>query len=147
MLAFGMAASAGGVNTAYAFELDDVKNAFESIFSVSLSEAEKENLKKIGEFLEKQEIKSPEEYMQLLLSEGETFIEGSFNTFMEEYKAKKEMVVDAFYAAKDNGEGITGVNPNVELYSAKVLDASNSAPISRVVEGIEWSDGRVSSTG
>lgn len=41
-------------------------------------------------------------------------------------------------AAKDNEEGITGVNPNVELYSAKVLDAGNSAPISRVVEGIEW---------
>lgn len=41
-------------------------------------------------------------------------------------------------AAKDNEEGITGVNPNVELYSVKVLDAGNSAPISRVVEGIEW---------
>lgn len=25
-------------------------------------------------------------------------------------------------AAKDNGEGITGINPNVELYSARVLD-------------------------
>lgn len=41
-------------------------------------------------------------------------------------------------AAKDNGIGITGINPNVELYSAKVLDAGNTAPISRVIEGIEW---------
>ena len=41
-------------------------------------------------------------------------------------------------AAKDNDSGITGVNPNVELYSAKVLDANNQAPISRVIEAIDW---------
>ena len=39
-------------------------------------------------------------------------------------------------AAKDNGEGITGINPNVELYSARVLDEDKSAPVSRVVEAI-----------
>lgn len=31
-----------------------------------------------------------------------------------------------------------GINPNVEIYSAKVLDDKNTAPISRVVEGIYW---------
>lgn len=41
-------------------------------------------------------------------------------------------------AAKDNEEGITGINPDVLLYSAKVLDNDNMAPISRVVEGIYW---------
>lgn len=41
-------------------------------------------------------------------------------------------------AAKDNGEGITGINPNVELYSARVLDEDKSAPVSRVVEAIYW---------
>lgn len=33
---------------------------------------------------------------------------------------------------------VDGINPNVELYSAKVLDDNNIAPISRVVEGIYW---------
>lgn len=38
-----------------------------------------------------------------------------------------------------NGEGgIYGINPNVELYSVKVLDENNSAPISRIIEGIYW---------
>lgn len=41
-------------------------------------------------------------------------------------------------AAKDNGEGITGINPNVKLYSAKVLDENNYAPINRIVEAINW---------
>lgn len=46
--------------------------------------------------------------------------------------------VAGIIAAKDNNEGITGVNENVELYSAKVLDADNSAPLSRVIEAIDW---------
>jgi len=46
--------------------------------------------------------------------------------------------VAGIIAAKDNDEGITGVNENVELYSAKVLDANNSAPLSRVIEAINW---------
>lgn len=41
-------------------------------------------------------------------------------------------------AAKENEIGITGINPNVELYSARVLDGDNTAPVSRVVEAIEW---------
>ncbi len=40
--------------------------------------------------------------------------------------------------AEDNGAGITGMNPHVELYSAKVLSEGNKAPVSRVVEGIYW---------
>ena len=34
--------------------------------------------------------------------------------------------------------GVHGVNPNIELYSAKVLDKNNEAPISRVVDAINW---------
>ncbi len=41
-------------------------------------------------------------------------------------------------AAQDNKEGITGINPNVELYSARVLDAEKAAPVSRIVEAIYW---------
>lgn len=44
--------------------------------------------------------------------------------------------VAGLIAAKDNGEGITGVNPNAEIYSIRVLDNNNSSPVSRIVEGI-----------
>lgn len=46
--------------------------------------------------------------------------------------------VAGIIAAEDNEVGITGINPNVELYSAKVLTDGNKAPVSRVVEGIYW---------
>ncbi|QHQ59506.1 S8 family serine peptidase [Anaerocolumna sedimenticola] len=46
--------------------------------------------------------------------------------------------VSGIIAAKDNDIGITGINPDVELYSAKVLDRNNTAPVSRVVEAIYW---------
>jgi len=41
-------------------------------------------------------------------------------------------------AAKDNEIGITGINPSVQLYSARVLDYNKQAPIDRVVEAINW---------
>ncbi len=40
--------------------------------------------------------------------------------------------------ASQGGDRITGINPNVDLYSVKVLDNTNNAPISRVIEGIYW---------
>lgn len=46
--------------------------------------------------------------------------------------------VAGIICAEENEVGITGINPNVELYSAKVLADGNKAPISRVVEGIYW---------
>ncbi len=33
---------------------------------------------------------------------------------------------------------VQGVNPNAELYSVKVLDGQNQAPVSRIIEGIYW---------
>lgn len=44
--------------------------------------------------------------------------------------------VAGLIAATDNKEGITGINPNVDLYSIRVLDDENQAPISRVIEAI-----------
>lgn len=43
-------------------------------------------------------------------------------------------------AANDDAqnEGIIGVAPDVTLYSVKVFDYSNTAPISRIIEGIYW---------
>lgn len=46
--------------------------------------------------------------------------------------------VAGIIAAEENGKGITGINPNVELYSARVLDENNVAPTSRVIEAIYW---------
>ncbi len=46
--------------------------------------------------------------------------------------------VAGIIAAQDNKVGITGINPNVQLYSARVLDEKNKAPVSRVVEAIYW---------
>lgn len=38
-----------------------------------------------------------------------------------------------------NGEdGILGINPDAEIYSVKVLDKNNNAPVSRIIEGIYW---------
>ncbi len=41
-------------------------------------------------------------------------------------------------AALDNDEGITGINPDVELYSARVLDENLEAPAGWIAEAIDW---------
>lgn len=40
--------------------------------------------------------------------------------------------------AGDGENVVQGINPNVELYSVKVLDENNQAPISRIIQGIYW---------
>ena len=37
----------------------------------------------------------------------------------------------------ENGS-IKGINPNIEIYSAKILDNNNKASIDRVVKAIDW---------
>lgn len=44
--------------------------------------------------------------------------------------------IASIIAGKDNGDGVTGVNPNALIYSVKVLDEENKASVSRVAEGI-----------
>lgn len=46
--------------------------------------------------------------------------------------------VASVIGAKNNGIGVTGINPNAELYSVKVLDDEKKASLSRVIEGIYW---------
>lgn len=46
--------------------------------------------------------------------------------------------VAGILAAKDNDIGITGIAPGITLYSARVLDGSMKAPVSRAVEAIYW---------
>ena len=40
--------------------------------------------------------------------------------------------------ARDNGQGVIGVAPEVELYAVKVLDANGSGSWSAVAAGIDW---------
>lgn len=40
--------------------------------------------------------------------------------------------------AKENGEGVIGICHGAELYSIQVLSSDNTAPISRIVNGINW---------
>lgn len=40
--------------------------------------------------------------------------------------------------AKNDGKGIDGINPNISLYSVKILDSNNQSTLSHVVEGIYW---------
>lgn len=42
------------------------------------------------------------------------------------------------FALNEKYGEIEGINKNVLLYSGRVLDADNQAPVSRVVEGIHW---------
>ena len=44
--------------------------------------------------------------------------------------------VAGLIAAMDNNQGITGINPNAEIYSIRVLDDNNLSPVSRIIEGI-----------
>lgn len=46
--------------------------------------------------------------------------------------------VAGLIAAEDNKEGITGINPEAEIYSIRVLDDNNQAPVSRVIKGIYY---------
>lgn len=44
--------------------------------------------------------------------------------------------VASLIAANNDGEGITGINTNVDIYSYRVLGDDNQAPVSRVIEAI-----------
>lgn len=46
--------------------------------------------------------------------------------------------VASIIGAKDNEIGTTGINPSLEIYSVKVLDEENRAPLSRVVAALQW---------
>ena len=46
--------------------------------------------------------------------------------------------VAAVIGASGEGDTIKGINPDVEIYSAKILDENNRASIDKVVNAIEW---------
>ena len=72
-----------------------------------------------------------EQYINLVSAEQEV-------TTYDEDGTGHGTAVAGILAANDDGEGIVGVAPDVTLYSVKVFDYSNAAPISRIIEGIYW---------
>ena len=46
-------------------------------------------------------------------------------------------VASVIGSSGENGS-IKGINPNIEIYSAKILDNNNKASIDRVVKAIDW---------
>ena len=74
------------------------------------------------------------------ITESKNFIEndGNENPLFDDSTGHGTAMA-GIIAAYDNGYGIKGINPNAELYSAKVLDSTNKAPLSRIIEGIYWS--------
>lgn len=73
------------------------------------------------------------------VKERKNFIPGDENiSALYEDSSGHGTSVAGIIAAKDDDEGISGVNDEVELYSARVLDANNSAPVSRVIEAVQW---------
>lgn len=73
------------------------------------------------------------------VKERKNFIPGDDNiSALYEDSSGHGTSVAGIIAAKDDDEGISGGNDEVELYSARVLDANNSAPVSRVIEAVQW---------
>lgn len=85
-----------------------------------------------------------------VLDSGVDFVEGielaGWENFVEEEEDISLIFQDltghgtgiaSIIAGNEEG-GIQGVNPNAELYSVKVLDGENRAPLSRVIQGIYW---------
>ncbi|MBE5965650.1 MAG: hypothetical protein E7255_01545, partial [Lachnospiraceae bacterium] len=57
----------------------------------------------------------------------------------EDYTGHGTAIASIIAASYDNVySSVKGVNPNIELYSARVLDENNQAPLSRVLDGINW---------
>lgn len=70
--------------------------------------------------------------------ERKNFIPDDERSVLYEDPTGHGTAVAGIIGALDNEEGITGVNPGVELYSARVLDEKLEAPVERIVEAIDW---------
>ncbi len=46
--------------------------------------------------------------------------------------------VSGIIAAPEDESGIIGIAPDAEIYSVRVLDECNEAPVSRIISGIDW---------
>lgn len=98
---------------------------------------------------EKQEVNPTEKVKVALLDSGIDYQEGLEVKERVNLIAEDEEISPMFEDASNHGTSIAsllvsqnnkvdGINQNIELYSARILDEKKQAPISRVVEGIYW---------
>lgn len=59
------------------------------------------------------------------------------NVFFEDTTGHGTSVASVI-VAQSNGQGVSGINPDAEVYSVKVLDDCNSSDLYTVVSGIYW---------
>ena len=69
-----------------------------------------------------------------------SFIPGEVagNDLFEDISGHGTSVAGVLAAKGIDGSTLNGINSNVDIYSAKILDEENKAPISRVIAGIYW---------
>lgn len=69
-----------------------------------------------------------------------SFIPGEIagNDLFEDISGHGTSVAGVLAAKGIDGSTLKGINTNVDIYSAKILDEDNKAPISRVIAGIYW---------
>ena len=98
---------------------------------------------------EKQEVNPTEKVKVALLDSGIDYQEGLEVKERVNLIAEGEEISPMFEDVSNHGTSIAsllvsknnkvdGINQNIELYSARILDEKKQAPISRVVEGIYW---------
>ena len=98
---------------------------------------------------EKQEVNPTEKVKVVLLDSGIDYQEGLEVKERVNLIAEDEEISPMFEDVSNHGTSIAsllvsknnkvdGINQNIELYSARILDEKKQAPISRVVEGIYW---------
>lgn len=107
------------------------------------------NLKSIG--VDKNNKKSSSKVKVALLDSGVDFQEGldvkermnliaddeEFSPLFEDETNHGTSIASLLVSENKNGQ-VKGINNNIELYSARILDRNKQAPVSRVIEGIHW---------
>lgn len=76
-----------------------------------------------------------QEDLELHIAERKDFINDEHPTILEDLTGHGTSIASVLVG---NTELVKGINSNIEIYSARVLDENNQAPISRVVEAIYW---------
>ena len=69
--------------------------------------------------------------------ERKDFLGENISPIFEDGTGHGTAVASVIGSSGENGS-IKGINPNIEIYSAKILDNNNKASIDRVVKAIDW---------
>lgn len=70
--------------------------------------------------------------------ERKNFIPDGGKNVLYEDPSGHGTAIAGIIGALENEEGISGINPRVKIYSARVLDEKLEAPVGRIVEAIDW---------